>query len=296
MVGTSSPIAPADSLTWGRVCRLELGWGAGVSSAALTPAGRLLAATTRPGEPAGTWREREPCAEHSSCSPLRGPRPPLGGRRLRFRGRIRPSQVPRFRPRSWGPTSVRSPSQSGPPVGRSVGLSPSRGWGTVCAEGVATPLGGLGWRAPCGPPLPSRPNPCSRTLSLALYCLLPGLRRAGSGGHRGGRGWGSRGFPGARPPRTEGSPAPPAGGSRVRGAKRRSINFSAQKSMLLSGRRSMPAQPGGAPPGLGPGAGRPGSGAAAGACGAALGGCRPRPQPRGAHSARAPLAPPCGLS
>lgn len=63
--------------------------------------------------------------------------------------------------------------------------------------------------------------------------------------------WGSRGFLAAWPPSTDGSPAPPAGGSRVRGAKRRSINFSAQKSMLLSGRQSMPAQPGLALPGLG---------------------------------------------
>jgi hypothetical protein len=72
-------------------------------------------------------------------------------------------------------------------------------------------------------------------LGLALRC--PGC-------------WGSRGFPGAQLPWADRSPDPPAGGSRVRRAKRRSINFSAQKSILLSGRRSMSALLGLAQPGL----------------------------------------------
>lgn len=84
---------------------------------------------------------------------------------------------------------------------------------------------------------------------------------------------------GWRPPRTDGSPAPPAGGPRVRGAKRRSINFSVQKSMLLSGRRSMPAQPGLVLPGLGASAGRPGSRADSGWRGAEQWGLQTAPPP-----------------
>lgn len=212
---------------------------------------------------------------------------------------LRPSQVPRPQPRSCGPASVQSPSQIRLPVGLSVPVSGLGAWRR--GNRAPLPLGGLALRAPCGPRLPALPESPSSGEPLARpYRPLPGLRRVGScsrRGPRGGRRWGFRGFPGAGLPRTDGSPAPPAGGSRVRGAKRRSINFSAQKSMLLSGRRSMPAQPGGTPPGLGPGAGRPGSGAVAGAGVQLRGGCRARPPPRGAHtSARGPLAPPCGLS
>lgn len=61
--------------------------------------------------------------------------------------------------------------------------------------------------------------------------------------------WGSPGFPGVRPLRTDESPSSPAVRFLVQGAKRRSINFSVQKSMLLSGWRSMPSQLGPTRPG-----------------------------------------------
>lgn len=83
-------------------------------------------------------------------------------------------------------------------------------------------------------------------------------------------------------------PAPPQRLG-VRGARSRSIHFTAQKSMLSPGRRSMPAQPGGAP--------AAGVGAVAGPLDAAGSGLQSAPPTRRAHTpARGPLAPPCGAS
>ena len=83
-------------------------------------------------------------------------------------------------------------------------------------------------------------------------------------------------------------------------AKRRSINFSAQKSMVLSERRSMPAQPSLALPCLGASAGWPGQWLTLGRQAQPSGGLQTAPPPtqlrRSSPLARGLPAPPCGLS
>lgn len=165
---------------------------------------------------------------------------------------------PEFRLLGWPGLSVR-------PSRRELGAACA---GTLAERRAVRALspGSLSAPPSCVPPLqgPS-PSPCPRLETDPAPRAVRGWDRSCDALGAGDPG----ALRGARPPRTDASSAPPAGRSRVQGAKRRPINFSTQKSMLLSGRRSMPARPGLALLGRRAGAGRPGSGAEDGWRGAA---------------------------